>query len=84
MTGTSASRGPRPEAAEQAIVDDDHVGRGPAALARQLLSAAGLGHEDDVRQRAQQGGDRPPAGARHVGEQHARRPVGHGPSLKGG
>ena len=36
-------------------------------------SAAGLGHEGDVRQRAQQGGDRPPAGARDVGEQHAQR-----------
>ena len=41
-------------------------------LARQLLGGAGLGDEDDVRQRAQQRRDRAPAGARHVGEQHAQ------------
>ena len=47
-------------------------------------SAADLGHEDDARQRAQQRGDRPPAGTRHVGEQHARRAVRHGVNLNGG
>ena len=42
---------------EQPVVDDDHVGRGPALLARQLLAAAGLRYEDDLRQRAQQSGN---------------------------
>ena len=54
---------PEARAAEQTVVDDDHVWLGPAALARQLLEAAGLGHEGDVRQRAQQSCDRAPAGA---------------------
>ncbi len=51
---------------------------------RQLLQVPGLGHEGDARQRAQQRRDRAPAGARHVGEQHADVRLGHGPSLNGG
>ena len=73
MTGTSASRGPRPEPPSRRSSMTITSGRGPAPLARQLLEAAGLGHEGDARQRAQQDCDRALAGARDVGEQHAQR-----------